>query len=139
MRHRCDSRIINYLTLMTLKTPEMTGTKSKFRSKFRFRLDSVPATGRNFAGILNLGCVFVVFHASTSRQIDPSTYFIFHCVACLLHLSQCCSLPLPVNPLKNKWTVMYLAQLHHLPTTALPSLLSLLHKSAEVHQIVHSH
>jgi hypothetical protein len=55
MRHRCDSRIINYLTLMTLKTPEMTGTKSKFWSKFRFRLDSVPATGRNFAGILNLG------------------------------------------------------------------------------------
>jgi hypothetical protein len=39
---------------MTLKTPEMTGTKSKFRSKFRFRLYSVPATGRNFSGILNL-------------------------------------------------------------------------------------
>jgi hypothetical protein len=39
---------------MILKTPEMTGTKSKFRSKFRFRLDSVPTTGRNFAGILNL-------------------------------------------------------------------------------------
>jgi hypothetical protein len=54
MRHRCDSRIINYLTLMTLKTPEMTGTKSKFRSKFRFRLYSVPATEQNFAGILNL-------------------------------------------------------------------------------------
>jgi hypothetical protein len=30
MGHRCDSRIINYLTLMTLKTPEMTGMKSKF-------------------------------------------------------------------------------------------------------------
>ena len=54
MRHRCDSRIINYLTLMTFDTPEMTGTKSKFRSKFRFRLYSVPATGRNFSGILNL-------------------------------------------------------------------------------------
>ena len=54
MPHRCDSCIINYLTSMTLKTPEMTRTKSKFRSKFRFRLDSVPATGRNFAGILNL-------------------------------------------------------------------------------------
>jgi hypothetical protein len=40
---------------MTLKTPEMTGTKSKFWSKFQFRLDSVPATGRNFSGILNLG------------------------------------------------------------------------------------
>ena len=39
---------------MTLKTPEMTGTKLKFWSKFRFRLYSVPATGRNFAGILNL-------------------------------------------------------------------------------------
>jgi hypothetical protein len=39
MRHRCDSRIIYYLTLMTLKTPEITGTKS---------------TGRNFSGILNL-------------------------------------------------------------------------------------
>jgi hypothetical protein len=39
---------------MTLKTPEMTGTKSKFRSKFRFWLYSVPATGRNFSGILNL-------------------------------------------------------------------------------------
>jgi hypothetical protein len=45
MRHRCDSRIINYLTLMTFDTPEMTGTKSKFRLVFRFRLDSVPATG----------------------------------------------------------------------------------------------
>jgi hypothetical protein len=52
---------IIYLTLMTfdshllhIKTPEMTGTKSKFRSKFRFRLDSAPATGRNFSGILNL-------------------------------------------------------------------------------------
>jgi hypothetical protein len=61
MRHRCDSRIIYYLTLMTfdshlwhIKTPEMTGMKSKFRSKFRFRLYSVPATGRNFPGILNL-------------------------------------------------------------------------------------
>jgi hypothetical protein len=32
----------------------MTGTKSKFRSKFRFQLNSVPATGRNFSGILNL-------------------------------------------------------------------------------------
>jgi hypothetical protein len=39
---------------MTYDTPEMTGTKSKFRSKFQFRLDSVPATGRNFSGILNL-------------------------------------------------------------------------------------
>jgi hypothetical protein len=39
---------------MTLKTPEMTGTKSKFRSKFRFQLYSVPATGRNISGILNL-------------------------------------------------------------------------------------
>jgi hypothetical protein len=57
MRHRCDSRIINYLTLMTLKTPEMTGTKLKFRSKFRFWLDSVPATGRNFAGISNLDTI----------------------------------------------------------------------------------
>jgi hypothetical protein len=55
MRHRCDSRIINYLTLMTFDTPEMTGMKSKFRSKFRFRLYSVPATGRNLSGILNLG------------------------------------------------------------------------------------
>jgi hypothetical protein len=61
MHHRCDSRIIYYLTLMTfdshlwhIKTPEMTETKSKFRSKFRFRLYSVPATGRNFSGILNL-------------------------------------------------------------------------------------
>ena len=51
MWHRCDSRIINYLTLMTLKTLEMTGTKSKFRSKFWLRLDSVPVTGRNFSGI----------------------------------------------------------------------------------------
>jgi hypothetical protein len=32
----------------------MTGMKSKFRSKFRFWLYSVPATGRNFSGILNL-------------------------------------------------------------------------------------
>jgi hypothetical protein len=32
----------------------MTGTKSKFRSKFRFRLYSGPATGRNFSGISNL-------------------------------------------------------------------------------------
>jgi hypothetical protein len=53
MRHRCDSCIIYYLTLMTLKTPEMTGTKLKIRSKFRFRLDSVPATGRNFSEILD--------------------------------------------------------------------------------------
>jgi hypothetical protein len=35
----------------------MTGTKSKFRSKFRFRLDSVPATGRNFSRIFNLGYI----------------------------------------------------------------------------------
>jgi hypothetical protein len=55
MRHRCDSLIINYLTLMNLKTPEMTGrTKSKFQSKFQFRLYSMPATGRNFSRILNL-------------------------------------------------------------------------------------
>jgi hypothetical protein len=32
----------------------MTGTNLKFRSKFWIRLDSVPATGRNFSGILNL-------------------------------------------------------------------------------------
>jgi hypothetical protein len=33
----------------------MTGTKSKFPSKFQFWLYSVPATGRNFSVILNLG------------------------------------------------------------------------------------
>jgi hypothetical protein len=32
----------------------MTRTKSKFRSKFQFRLYSGPATGRNFSGIFNL-------------------------------------------------------------------------------------
>jgi hypothetical protein len=74
MRHRCDSRIINYLTLMTLKPPEMTGTKSKFRSKFRFRLDSMPATGRNFAGILNLVTTLIrllrTAHQKVSRLHD---------------------------------------------------------------------
>jgi hypothetical protein len=40
--------------LWHIKTPEMTGTKLKFWLKFWFRLDSVPATGRNFSGILNL-------------------------------------------------------------------------------------
>jgi hypothetical protein len=60
MQHRCDSLIINYLTLMTFDTPEMAGTKSKFRLAFRFRLDSVPATGRNFSGILNLGVMAAI-------------------------------------------------------------------------------
>jgi hypothetical protein len=40
--------------LWHIKTPEMTGTKSKFRLAFQFWLDSVPATGRNFSGISNL-------------------------------------------------------------------------------------
>jgi hypothetical protein len=39
----------------------MTGTKSKFRSKFWFWLDSWPATGRNFSGIFNLGKNFPLF------------------------------------------------------------------------------
>jgi hypothetical protein len=69
MQHRCDSRIIYYLTLMTLKTPEMTGTKSKFWSKFQFRLYSVPATGRNFSGILNLASYIVV---SVARESSPT-------------------------------------------------------------------
>jgi hypothetical protein len=54
---------------MTLKTPEMTGTKSKFWSKFRFRLDSVPATGRNFSGILNLA---VNLTAARAIQTSPA-------------------------------------------------------------------
>ncbi len=41
--------------LWHIKTPEMTGTKSKFRLAFRFQLDYWPATGRNFSGIFNLG------------------------------------------------------------------------------------
>jgi hypothetical protein len=35
----------------------MTGMKSKFQLKFQFRLDSLPATGRNFSGILNLDSI----------------------------------------------------------------------------------
>jgi hypothetical protein len=81
MRHRCDNPIINYLTLMTfdshlwhIKTPEMTGTKSKFRSKFRLRLNSVPATGRNFSGILNLAGrnsgSFVTFRSLKLRNFE---------------------------------------------------------------------
>jgi hypothetical protein len=67
MRHRCDSRIINYLTLMTLNTPEMTGTKSKFRSKFRFRRNSVRLRARNIAGILNLECSW---YGKSDRERD---------------------------------------------------------------------
>ena len=83
MRHRCDSRIINYLTLMTLKTPEMTGTKSKFRSKFRFRLDSVPVTGRNFAGILNL--VYLIQDLITTAEMTnhaPTTNLVLLFLPC---------------------------------------------------------
>ena len=40
--------------LQHIKTLEMTATKSKFWLAFWFRLDSVPVTGRNFSGILNL-------------------------------------------------------------------------------------
>jgi hypothetical protein len=35
----------------------MTGTILKFPSKFQFLIDSVPATGRNFSGILNLAAI----------------------------------------------------------------------------------
>jgi hypothetical protein len=66
-----------YLTLMTLKTLEMTGTKSKFRSKFRFRLDSVPVTGRNFSGILNLAAVNDVHPVTTTLQPLPSSLSSF--------------------------------------------------------------
>jgi hypothetical protein len=76
MRHRCDSRIINYLTLMTLKTPEMTGTKSMFRSKFRFQLYSVPATGQNFAGILNLGGKSGVWCESKQKLCDTAFWHL---------------------------------------------------------------
>jgi hypothetical protein len=50
----------------------MTGTKSKFRLAFRFRLDSVPATGRNFSGILNL--------VSKSFLVTPIFTYVFEMI-----------------------------------------------------------
>jgi hypothetical protein len=58
----------------------MTGTKSKFWSKFRFRLYSVPATGRNFAGISNLGkdCLdFLRLRLNTISGKDVTKVFCF--------------------------------------------------------------
>jgi hypothetical protein len=58
-----------------MKTPEMTGTKSKFWSKFQFRLDSVPATGRNFSGISNLariGFDVTLIHSTNNSSSSDS-------------------------------------------------------------------